>query len=185
MHIELLTIGLGTGDAEAFNAHLRAVGCASAADVRRFPASRQTPQFDEAALRASLARAGIDYQALPELGDRRAAAPGSVNTALRSSTFRGYADYMQSAEFSTAVLDLLMLAADRPTVMFCSEPLWWRCHRRLIADAVVLLHGGTVTHLVGAMKAEHVLTPGVRRDDRRLVYDAPSRPRPAVATRRR
>jgi hypothetical protein len=68
-------------------------------------------------------------------------------------------------------MELLMLAGDRATVMCCAETLWWRCHRRLVADAIVLLHGGAVTHVVGAMKAAHVLTPGVRRDGARLIYD--------------
>ncbi len=171
MDIQLLSIGHGTLDAPTFNTHLRAAGVATAADVRRFPGSRINPQFGEDALAASLLAAGIEYRPMPQLGGRRAATPDSPNTALRNASFRGYADFMQTAEFSAALIDLLMLAHDRTTAMFCAETLWWRCHRRLIADAVVLLHGGSVTHLVGAMKAAHVVTPGVRRDGTRLVYD--------------
>ena len=107
----------------------------------------------------------------PNLAAGAIPAPNSPNTALRNASFRGYADFMQTPDFSNGLLDLMMLAADRPTVMFCSETLWWRCHRRLIADAIVLLHGGTVTHLVGAMRAEHVPTPGVRKEATRLTYD--------------
>lgn len=169
--LHLLSIGHGTLDAATFNTYLRAAGVVSAADVRRFPASRTNPHFGDDALAASLGTAGIEYRPMPELGGRRAAAPDSANTALRNASFRGYADFMQSPEFTAALTDLLMLAHDRATVMFCAETLWWRCHRRLIADAIVLLHGGSVTHLVGAMKAAHVLTPGVRRDGPRLVYD--------------
>ncbi len=169
--IHLLSIGHGTLDAAAFNTHLRAADVKSAADVRRFPGSRTNPQFGADALAASLSAAGIEYRTMPELGGRRSATPGSPNTALRNASFRGYADFMQTPEFDLALTDLLMLAHDRPTAMFCAETLWWRCHRRLIADAIVLLHGGSVTHLVGAMKAAHVLTPGVRRDGTRLVYD--------------
>jgi uncharacterized protein (DUF488 family) len=171
VQIHLFSIGHGTLDASAFSTHLRAADIASAADIRRFPESRQNPQFGQAALTDSLRQAGIAYRPMPELGGRRTARPDSPNTSLRNASFRGYADFMQTPEFDTALLELLMLAGDRPTVMFCAETLWWRCHRRLVADAVVLLHGGAVTHIVGAMKAAHVITPGVRRDGGRLVYD--------------
>lgn len=171
MQIQLFSIGHGTLDASAFNAHLRAAGVVSAADIRRFPESRKNPQFAQAALSDSLRRAGVDYRHMPELGGRRVARPDSPNVSLRNASFRGYADYMQTPEFDAALLELLMLACDRSTVMFCAETLWWRCHRRLVADAIVLLHGGAVTHIVGAMKAAHVITPGARRDGTRLVYD--------------
>jgi uncharacterized protein (DUF488 family) len=171
VQIHLLSIGHGTLDASAFNTHLRAAGVVSAGDIRRFPESRQNPQFGQAALSDSLRQAGIEYRPMAELGGRRTARPDSPNVALRNASFRGYADFMQTPEFENALLELLMLAADRPTVMFCAETLWWRCHRRLVADAVVLLHGGKVTHIVGAMKAEHVITPGARRDGSRLIYD--------------
>ncbi|MGD0473391.1 MAG: DUF488 domain-containing protein [Candidatus Velthaea sp.] len=171
MQIHLASIGHGTLDASAFNSHLRANGIDAAADIRRFPESRQNPQFGAAALADSLRAAGIGYYPMPELGGRRTARPDSPNVSLRNASFRGYADFMQTPEFDSALLELLMLAGDRPTVMFCAETLWWRCHRRLVADAVVLLHGGSVTHIVGAMKAAHVITPGARRDGSRLIYD--------------
>jgi uncharacterized protein (DUF488 family) len=171
VQIHLFSIGHGTLDASAFNTHLRAAGIVSAVDIRRFPESRQNPQFGQAALSDTLRQAGIEYRPMPELGGRRVARPDSPNTSLRNASFRGYADFMQTPEFDRALLELLMLAGDRPTVMFCAETLWWRCHRRLAADAVVLLHGGAVTHIVGAMRAAHVITPGARRDGTRLVYD--------------
>jgi uncharacterized protein (DUF488 family) len=171
VQIQLLSIGHGTLSAEAFVTHLRAAAVSTVADVRRFPGSRQNPQFEERALAASLHQAGIDYQPMPELGGRRVALPDSPNTALRNASFRGYADYMQTAAFDVALLELLMLGQDRRTAMVCAETLWWRCHRRLIADAVVLLHRGAVSHVVGAMQAAHVLTSGVRRDGSRLIYD--------------
>jgi uncharacterized protein (DUF488 family) len=171
VQIHLFSIGHGTLDASAFNAHLRAAGIASAVDIRRFPESRQNPQFGQAALTDSLRQAGIAYRPMPELGGRRTARPDSPNTSLRNASFRGYADFMETPEFNDALLELLMLAGDRPTVMFCAETLWWRCHRRLVADAVVLLHGGAVTHVVAAMRAGHVITPGARRDGARIIYD--------------
>jgi uncharacterized protein (DUF488 family) len=171
VQIHLFSIGHGTQGAVDFNSSLRAAGIETAADIRRYPGSRLHPQFNADALRDSLREADVEYQPVPELGGRRTPLADSRNIALRNASFRGYADFMQTPEFTDRLLELMMLAADRPTVMFCSETLWWRCHRRLVSDAIVLLHGGTVTHLVGAMSAEHVLTPGVRRDDRRLVYD--------------
>jgi len=171
VQIHLLSIGHGTQDASAFNAALRAADVVSAVDIRRFSESRQNPQFGQAALNDTLRQAGIEYRPMPELGGRRTARPDSPNTSLRNASFRGYADFMQTPEFAGALLELLMLAGDRQTVMFCAETLWWRCHRRLVADAVVLLHGGAVTHIVGAMRAAHVVTPGARRDGSRLVYD--------------
>jgi uncharacterized protein (DUF488 family) len=171
VQIHLFSIGHGMLDAAAFNSYLRAAGIVSAVDIRRFPESRQNPQFGQAALSDSLRQAAVEYRLMSELGGRRIARPDSPNTSLRNASFRGYADYMQTPEFEHALLELLMLAGDRPTVMFCAETLWWRCHRRFVADAVVLLHGGAVTHIVGAMRAAHVITPGARRDGARLVYD--------------
>ncbi len=163
-------------DAVAFNAHLRAANIESAADIRRFPGSRLHPHFNDGPLALSLHEAGIAYRPMPELGGRRVPQPGSPNSALRNTSFRGYADFMQTAEFRAGLSELLMLADDRPTAMFCAETLWWRCHRRLVADAVVLLYGGAVTHLVGAMRAEHVPTPGVRREGMQLMYDGRVQP---------
>jgi hypothetical protein len=171
VEISLHTSGHGTLDASEFIGHLRAAGIEAAVDIRRFPSSRLHPQFNADALHASLSAAGIDYKPMSALGGRRAATPDSRNTALRNASFRGFADFMQTPEFTEALTGLLMLAADRPTAMFCAETLWWRCHRRLVADAIVLLWGGEVTHLVGAMRAGHVLTPGVRRDGAQVVYD--------------
>ena len=171
MQIQFLSMGHGTLSAESFVTHLRAAGVSTVADVRRFPGSRQNPQFEERALGVTLRQAGIDYQPMPELGGRRVPVPDSPNTALRNAGFRGYADYMQTARFGEALLELLMLGQDRRTAIVCAETLWWRCHRRLIADAVVLLHGGAVSHLVGAMQAAHVPTSGVRREGNRLIYD--------------
>ncbi len=171
MQTHLFSIGHGTVDGVAFVSRLRAAGIVAAVDIRRYPGSRLHPQFNEDALRESLGGADIGYRSMPELGGRRTPAPDSPNIALRNASFRGYADFMLTNEFADDLLELLMLAADRPTVMFCSETLWWRCHRRLVADAIVLLHGGAVTHIVGAMTATHVTTPGVRRDGARLIYD--------------
>lgn len=167
------TLGHGTLQADAFRTTLRAAGVTAAGDVRRFPGSRRHPQFGAAAMREWLGEASIDYFGLTELGGRRVPHPGSPNTGLRNSGFRGYADYMATAEFRRAFDALLALAHERTTAIFCAETLWWRCHRRLIADAAVLLAGFEVVHLTPSSRATHVPTPGVRREGDILVYAPP------------
>ncbi|MFN2459509.1 MAG: DUF488 family protein [Candidatus Velthaea sp.] len=171
MESPLYTLGHGTLDAVAFATRLRAAGVTCAADVRRFAGSRRNPQFGADALRASLRSAGISYVEMSALGGRREPLPDSRNVALRNAGFRGYADYMQTPEFAAGLEALLAQAAREPTAIFCAETLWWRCHRRIVADAVVLLHGRRVRHLVGASAATHTPTLGVRVTDGTLLYD--------------
>ena len=165
----LYTLGHGTLQADAFATTLRAAGIACAVDVRRFPGSRRHPQFGAQAMAGWLPP--IAYRSVPELGGRRTPLPNSRNTGLRNSGFRGYADYMATAEFRTAFDALLAQARAEPSAIFCAETLWWQCHRRLIADAAVLLAGCEVVHLTPATRATHVLTPGVRRHGDTLVYE--------------
>jgi uncharacterized protein (DUF488 family) len=167
----LYTVGHGTLAADAFVNTLRAAGVEVAADVRRYPASRRNPQFDAVEMGRWLDRAGIAYRPFLALGGRRDARPDSPNVGLRNSAFRGYADYMATAEFRTAFDSLIALAHERPTAVFCAETLWWKCHRRLIADAAVLLAGLEVRHLTPATRASHAVTPGVHRVGDTLVYD--------------
>jgi uncharacterized protein (DUF488 family) len=104
------------------------------ADVRRFPGSRRHPQFGADALGAALSQAGVRYEAFPELGGRRDPRPDSVNLAWRNESFRGYADYMETAEFRAAIGRLLAMADTQRAAVMCAEAVWWRCHRGLIAD---------------------------------------------------
>jgi uncharacterized protein (DUF488 family) len=106
------------------------------ADVRRFPGSRRQPAYARDALRRSLRRRGIEYRWLPALGGRRRPRIDSRNTAWRNASFRGYADYMESPEFSEGMDDLLAQCAEHRTAIMCAEAPWWRCHRALIADAL-------------------------------------------------
>ncbi len=117
---------------------------------------------------------GACYEWRPELGGFRKARPDSPNLALRHQSFRGYADYMQTPEFRGALDALIEEAEARPTAVMCSETLWWRCHRRLIADALVLLHGIDVMHLMhSGAPQEHRPTPGARvLPSGTLQYDA-------------
>jgi uncharacterized protein (DUF488 family) len=122
-------------------------------------------------MREWLGEAKIEYRPIPELGGRRTPLPDSRNTGLRNSGFRGYADYMGTLDFRMGFNALLALARERTTAIFCAETLWWQCHRRLVADAAVLLAGFEVIHLTAHTRATHIPTPGVRRDGDMLVYD--------------
>jgi uncharacterized protein (DUF488 family) len=164
------TLGHGTLQSDAFATTLRAAGVDCAVDVRRFAGSRRNPQFGVPAMPGWLAAAGIAYRAMPDLGGRREPLPDSPNTGLRNSGFRGFADFMATPGFHTALAGLLDVARERPTAIFCAETLWWQCHRRLIADAAVLLHGFTVVHLTNATRATHVLTPSARSTGEIVVY---------------
>jgi uncharacterized protein (DUF488 family) len=166
----LYTLGHGTLPSDTFALTLRAAGVDCAVDVRRFPGSRRNPQFGLPAMREWLMRAAIAYRAIPDLGGRREPAPDSPNTGLRNAGFRGFADYMATDAFRAAFAELLAVARERPAAVVCAETLWWQCHRRLIADAAVLLEGFEVVHLSPATRATHVLTPGVRVEDAALVY---------------
>ena len=168
----LFTLGHGSLQGDVFATTLRAAGAVCAVDVRRFPGSRRHPQFGEPEMRRWLAP--IAYRAMPALGGRREPLPESRNGALRNSGFRGFADYMATPGFRAAFDDLIAFARERPAAIFCAETLWWQCHRRLIADAAVLLAGMNVVHLTPATRASHVLTPGVRRDGDILVYERAS-----------
>jgi len=168
----LHTIGHGTASAETFAERLAAFGVARLVDVRRFPGSRRWPWFAADAMAEWLPANGIAYVRAPELGGRRKPTPDSPNVALREPGFRAYADFMASEPFRAALRALLAGAARTPTAVACSETLWWRCHRRLIADAAVLLHGVDVRHIVGAKEQPHRLTGGVRVvDSGTLRYD--------------
>ena len=142
----IYTIGHSTRSAEELLAILAGSDIRLVADVRAFPSSRRHPQFNRGALAAWLASAGIGYRHFAGLGGRRRPIPGSVNGGWHERGFQGYADYMSSAEFKRALADLEAVASESPTAIMCAEALWWRCHRRLIADALVV-RGWLVEHL--------------------------------------
>ena len=130
-------------------------------DVRRFPASRRNPQFDEAVLRERLRRdGGVRYSHLSGLGGRRSPRPDSPNAGWTNPSFRGYADHMETPEFRADFGRLVGLCEGAKRVcLMCSEAVWWRCHRRMIADAL-LLRGFAVEHVLGEHnRMRHVLTP--------------------------
>ena len=153
------TIGHSNRSFDDFALTLQEARIELVADVRRFPGSRRLPQFESDALRASLERCDIAYRWIPALGGRRRPSPDSVNTAWTHPAFRAYADHAFSEEFAEGLMELLMLAGGLRTAIMCAEVLWWRCHRRLIADVLVSLDV-QVIHLFGKGKREpHRLAP--------------------------
>jgi uncharacterized protein (DUF488 family) len=150
---------------------LRDAGVELVVDVRAFPSSRRHPQYNRDALAAWLAAAGIAYRHLPGLGGRRSPVPGSENGGWREVAFQGYADHLRSPEFQGALAELETSARATPTAIMCAEAVWWRCHRRLIADALVA-RGWRVEHLgSGSEPIAHELTEfAVVRPDGTVAY---------------
>ena len=167
-------MGHGTLQADQFVALLHGAQVEVLVDVRTAPGSRRLPHFGQAEMEQWLPAAGITYRWERQLGGFRKTTASSLNVALRNASFRGYADYMEAHEFWSALDRVLDEAAHRQTVVMCSESLWWRCHRRLIADAVVLARQIPVDHLMhnGAL-TEHPVTGGARLTEDGLIrYDA-------------
>jgi len=170
---ELWTVGHSTHQLPAFLEILEAYDIEAVADVRRFPGSRRHPQFGAEVLGDFLASHGIAYHWIEELGGRRrpdlADAEGS---AWRHPSFRAYAQHLRSEEFAQGLHTLLHVAQACNTAIMCSELLWWRCHRRLIAD-VMLFCGWRVTHILGAKECgTHRLAAPVCVSPQGLSYDA-------------
>ena len=147
------TVGHSTRTADEFLAVLRAYDIELLVDVRRFPGSRRLPQFDSAALEQTLGAHGVAYRWVQGLGGRRTPNPQSCNLGWRHRAFRGYADHVASEEFADGLFELLMLAGGVRTVIMCAEVLWWRCHRRLIADVLASI-GVPVVHIRDERSAE-------------------------------
>jgi uncharacterized protein (DUF488 family) len=168
----MCSVGHGTLSASALAELLEGAGVAHVVDIRSFPGSRRNPQYHRDQLERWLPEAGITYSWDPRLGGRRPLRPGSPNVALRHQAFRAYADHMATEEFRTGLDSLVELAATNRVVMMCAESVWWRCHRRLLADALVLLRDVDVWHLFhDGRVAPHSVTPAARRVRDQLVYD--------------
>ena len=163
------TIGHSTRTYEELVAALRAFEVTTLVDIRRFTRSRTNPQFDENSLRDKLPTDGIAYLSMPELGGRRSRSKDHPdrNAGWQVSAFHGYADYAETAEFQAAFATLLDHAARGTCAIMCSELLWWRCHRRIVAD-YALSRGLEVSHIFDARKADPAsLTPFAKVDRRR------------------
>ena len=170
--MSVFTVGHGARKADEFNDVLTEAKVQVLLDVRRFPGSRRHPHFSEEVLDKALHDLGIGYEWWGEsLGGRRKPSSESRHTALRNASFRAYADHMESAEFQAALSVVEARSKDERLAVMCAETLWWRCHRRLIADALVA-RGVEVIHLGAGRDAAHALTPEARVDENGLVvYD--------------
>jgi uncharacterized protein (DUF488 family) len=175
--VELLTVGHGTLGQPELMELLRGAGVELLVDVRTAPGSRRNPHVGRTALERWLPEGGIAYRWEPGLGGWRKPEPSSPNVALRNDSFRGYADYMRSAAFWAALDEVLGRAADARTSLMCSESVYWRCHRRLIADAAVVGRNIPVLHLGHDGRATpHRVTEGLRDDHGQPVYDVMAAP---------
>lgn len=156
---EVLTVGHSTHALPAFLALLDGAGVELLADVRRFPGSRRLPQFGREALEGALAGTGVGYAHLEALGGRRRPRADSVNGGWENASFRGYADHLGSEELARGLERLEELAARRRVAVMCAEAPWWRCHRWLLSD-VLLVRGWDVVHVgPGGRRAPHALSP--------------------------
>jgi len=170
----LWTIGHSTRAIDEFLELLHAHEIQLLVDIRTVPRSRRHPQFDTAALTRTLEKAGVAYLHMPSLGGLRKPRKDSINTGWRNPSFRGYADYMQTKEFWKAVEDLIARAAIAPSAIMCAEAVPWRCHRSLVADAL-LSRGWDVRHITSrAEPSAHKLTPFAVIENGGLIYPQPA-----------
>jgi uncharacterized protein (DUF488 family) len=166
------TIGHSTRSFEEFAAMLHSFEIELLADIRSYPGSRRLPWFNKEALEISLPRENIQYVHIRSLGGRRKVSPDSKNTSWRNQAFRGYADYMETDAFKDGIKELEGLAMKQRTAFMCSEAVWWRCHRSMVAD---YLKAGSwkVMHIMGVgIEEEHPYTAPARIVDGRLSYAA-------------
>lgn len=168
----VLTVGHSTRGLEDFVRLLQAHAVACVADVRTVPRSRRNAQFNRETLPDALRRYNIGYVHLSALGGLRHPRSDSPNAGWRNMSFRGYADYMATPEFAAGIAELIGLAAQKRTAIMCAEAVPWRCHRALIADAL-LVRGVSVEHiLTGSRRTPHTLTPWARVDGMAVIYPA-------------
>ncbi len=170
----VFTIGHSTLPIEEFVAVLRAYAIECVADIRSVPRSRHNPQFNAVALAHSLPAAGIEYLPVPALGGLRHARKDSPNGGWRNASFRGYADYMQGAAFAEALDALLAHSRRRRTALMCAEAVPWRCHRSLVADALLAREVPVYEILSARSCRAHRLTAFARVDGDRVSYPPPT-----------
>ncbi|MDQ0677013.1 uncharacterized protein (DUF488 family) [Arthrobacter pascens] len=170
--VRLLTVGHGTAGEDEFGELLAGAGIQALVDVRIAPGSRKFPHFGKDQLEEWLPAAGVEYRWEKRLGGFRKPPPDSPDIALRNESFRAYAAYMRTSEFSLALGELIGQAVEQSVAIMCSETVWWRCHRRLISDHAVLLDRLEVRHLMpGGKLTPHQPTSGARVKGAELYYD--------------
>lgn len=184
----VLTVGHSTRSLAEFIALLQAHEVTCVVDVRTVPRSRHNPQFNKDTLPRSLKKAGLGYVHLPALGGLRHTLSDSPNMGWHNASFRGYADYMQTPAFAQGLDELIRLAGESRIALMCAEAVPWRCHRSLIADAL-LVRGIRTEHIMSPTRRQlHTLTPFAMVRGTRLTYPAETgqaAPKPAAAPRPR
>ena len=168
----VLTIGHSTRTIEEFIGLLQAHGATRVVDVRTVPRSRHNPQFNKTSLPRELKKAGLGYVHLPGLGGLRHAKRDSLNVGWRNASFRGYADYMQTPEFEQSLEELIRLARKEPIAIMCAEAVPWRCHRSLIADALLVRGIRTEDIMSPTRRQVHTLTPFAKVRGTMITYPA-------------
>jgi uncharacterized protein (DUF488 family) len=167
---EILSVGHSTREPGELEELLLGHGVEVLADVRAHPGSRRMPHFERDALERSLGQAGIGYMHVPALGGRRRPRPDSPHGAWQNRQFQGYADHMVGQEFERGLDEVAKVATARRAVLMCAEAAWWRCHRRLVADALTV-RGWRVLHVIGPGEPkEHELTEFAVREGDRITY---------------
>jgi uncharacterized protein (DUF488 family) len=173
--LRVFTIGHSTRAISEFIELLKANGIQQVIDIRTIPKSRHNPQFNDDSLKNSLLAAGIGYVHMKQLGGLRHAKPDSINLGWRNASFRGYADYMQTPEFAQAIDDAIVLAKKAPSALMCAEAVPWRCHRSLVADAL-LVRGIRAFEIISAAEPkEHTLTPFAHVEGTKVTYPSEQR----------
>lgn len=168
--LQIFTIGHSNRPIEEFLRMLETHGIERLVDIRTIPRSRFNPQFNTGTLRDSLSAVGIDYIWMKELGGLRHAKKDSVNTGWKNASFRGYADYMQTPEFAEGIAKLIKIAGEKKTAIMCAEAVPWRCHRSLVADALVA-RGIDVQHIMSATRTQpHEITSFARLRGTEITY---------------
>lgn len=168
------TIGHSTRTADQFLEILQAFDIEFLADIRTVPRSRRNPQYDQEALKKFLTKHRVEYVHFPALGGLRHARKDSINTGWENASFRGYADYMQTGEFTNAIGELMAMAEEKKTVIMCAEAVPWRCHRSLVGDALVV-RGVEVQDIMSASSSKpHKLTPWARVEAHQITYPGPA-----------
>lgn len=175
--MQFYTIGHSTRTLDELVSALRSFGVQTLVDIRTVPRSRHVPQFNQETLSRTLPGRGIRYRHIKALGGLRKPRADSRNTAWRNASFRGFADYMGTPEFSSALEEVRALARERgPVALMCAEAVPWRCHRSLVADALIA-RGDTVIDIMAPGKgAPHVLTPWAKVNGGNVTYPGPPLP---------
>ncbi len=177
-NVVVFTIGHSTRSLPEFIDLLETYGISMLVDVRTAPHSRHNPQFNKETLAETLRTQGVKYLHLPELGGFRRPRKDSPNLAWKNKMLRGYADYMQTREFSENLLKLIVLAKENRLVIMCAEAMPWRCHRSLISDALVV-RGIVVKHILTATSfTKHEISPSAQVEGNEITYPLIAHPKP-------